>query len=212
MPDEPVIMPWQAQPFNNDYEICAEFVRLRDKFGLTTAVELGSAVGGTTRWLCTFFKKVVTIEINPTFRDICLKRVGSFENLISKLGDTVEVLPNIICGLDDNIIIFIDSHWNAFCPLEKELEIIAASGLKPVLAIHDFVVPGRPEFGFDSYNGQAFTFDWLKPHFDKIYGEEGYYHYYNTRIIEESAKRGILFVAPKKITISAPRKQTISIS
>lgn len=196
MPGEPIIMPYQAKPFNGDTLICEEFIKLRDNFGITTAIECGSAVGGTTKWLSENFEQVYATEINNDFRQYSLKRtVGIYvDNLY---GDSVELLPPILELCNNNTLLFLDDHWLEHCPLLDELAIIAASGLKPVIAVHDFLVPDHPEFGYDEYNGQAFTFEWLKPHFDKIYGEDGYDHYYNTGIVEASAKRGILYVTPK---------------
>lgn len=196
------LMPYQWVPFNGDNYIEQEFINLRDKFGIETVVELGTCLGSSTIFLAKNFESVITIEINKGYADIAqerfLDRVG-FKNKIELLvGDTVNVLPNIINAIDDNSIFWIDSHWGANCPLEKELGIIAEAGIKPVIVIHDFQVPDKPEFGFDEYNGQPFTFAWLKPLFDKIYGEEGYDYYYNTGILENSAKRGIIYLIPKE--------------
>jgi len=108
-------------------------------------------------------------------------------------------LKNILINLEDRALIFLDAHWGENCPLQKELEVIAdRSKKKPIIAIHDFKIPGKPEYGYDSYQGQDFTFEWLEPWFDLIYGKGQYEHFYNTGIVEESAKRGIIFLVPKE--------------
>jgi len=48
--------------------------------------------------------------------------------------------------------------------------------------------------GFDSYNGQDFELDWIRPRLDGIYGEGGWTHYYNTFERSTEIKRGIIFI------------------
>ena len=192
-------MPYQELAFNGDTCIEYEFIRLKHRFKINQAIELGTCLGSTAIWLGEKFEQVLTIEINPEYFAIAKERVESTRlfNIVLLKGDTVSTLPLVIHGISSNSIWFIDSHWQENCPLQKELEIIAQAKLRPVIAIHDFVVPGNPHLGFDSYNGQPFTFEWLKPSFDKIYGEDCYEYYYNRCIVEKSAKRGIIYLIPK---------------
>jgi hypothetical protein len=94
--------------------------------------------------------------------------------------------------MDKKVLLFLDAHWEASCPLLDELAAIAESGMKPIIAIHDFKVPNK-DFGFDSYNGQDYTWDWIAPSIEKIYGKD-FKHYYNT--VAEGAKRGCVFIEP----------------
>lgn len=197
LPGEPRIMPYQANPCNGDIHLCEEFLKLRGKFNIETVIELGSGVGGTTHWLCHNFKKVYSVEINDLFFSFTQKRIHGHRNVILIKGDTVEMLPGILCGEPDNILCWIDSHWLSNNPLLEELEIIAVSGLKPILAIHDMKVPNHPELGYDEYPAQNIVYEWswIKPAVDKIYGENGYDYYYNSKAT--GAKRGCVFVTPK---------------
>jgi len=140
-----------GSPFNGDTFIQEEFLRLRDKYSLTTAVETGTNHGDTTVWLARNFLKTVSCEID--------------HNLVQ--------------------------------PLLDELETIAKYELLPVIAIHDFKVPGGG-LGFDAYNGQEYTFEWIKPKIDKIYSfkNRGYKHYYNTPEKACGAMRGIIYIVP----------------
>lgn len=194
--NEPTLMFGQNFPFNGDSFICNEFIQLRDKYGIKTAIELGSCVGGTTKFLGLNFEKVYTIEINETFRNFCLSRIRGINNIESILGDTVNELPCVLQKCEDNPIIFIDSHWLHNFPLIKELKIIAASGLEPIIAIHDFKIPNEPKMGFDTWNGIEISYETVKPYLDEIYEEKGYTYYYNSDETSTEIKRGIIYICP----------------
>ena len=195
----PIIMPYQMDPFNNDNFIQEEFIKFRDKFGITTAIETGTAMGGTTKFLSDNFNKVYTIEINDNYRNHAIEFLGQRPNTTSILGDSSAELKNILDKCSNQTIMFLDAHWMNHCPLQNELTAIAESGIEPVIVIHDFFNPHDLRFGYDSYNGQPFTFGWLKPYFDEIYGVSGYDYYYNTGYYEDSAKRGIIYICPKNV-------------
>jgi len=192
---EPLIMPFQEQPFNGDKYIQKEFLKLKKKYNITTAIETGSALGYTTKWLAENFDKVKAIEVNATYFALAASRLTDYENAQVLLGDTVATLQSILSDVKDDTIFFLDAHWGLACPLESELQQIATVGIKPVITIHDFQVPDHPELGYDEYDGHPFSFEWLKPRFDAIYGENGYEGYYNEKA--EGAMRGIIYICPK---------------
>lgn len=193
---EPFLMPDQDKAFNGDLYVCQEFLRLKAKHGIETAIELGSCVGGTTKWLGENFKTVVSIEINPEFHGYCKERVKGLGNVYALLGDTVDLLQGVLLNCaDDKFIVFVDSHWEEKNPLLQELRIIAYRGLKPVIVIHDFVVPGRPELGFDSYGGQDYDWKWIEESINAIYGNDKYTYHYNSEAT--GAMRGVVFIEPK---------------
>jgi len=194
---EPILMQCQQDALNEDKIAQAEFKRLQQEFNLKNCIELGSCLGYTAAWLATFYEHVRTVEINSTFLHIAtMNRLGDLPNVTTYLGDSVSLLPQMLEGWGDDTFIFIDSHWGAITPAPSELDLIAAHGMKPVIAVHDFQVPNHPELGYDCYDGdKPFSFAWLKPHLDNIYGADGYDHYYNSEAL--GAKRGILYVTPK---------------
>lgn len=192
---EPVIMPYQDKPFNGDAFIQEEFLRLRDKFGIKNVVETGTFFGYTSKWMSENFRRVFTIEINHEFAKIAERRFLNIENITFNLGDSAVILSDILTLCGNDTMIFLDAHWNDFCPLKSELEAIGKSGLKPIIAIHDFMVPNA-SLGYDTYKEQAFTFEWLKEYFDRIYGHDCYDYYYNTEEKSGGAKRGIIYMHP----------------
>jgi hypothetical protein len=189
-----------GSPFNGDTFIEQEFLSLKDRFSLTTAVETGTNHGDTTVWLAKNFLKTVSCEIDHNLVQECAVKFKQ-ENVHVELfyGSSEAVLDYVIPhrGIGHDTIFFLDAHWNSYCPLLDELEAIAKYELLPVIAIHDFMVPGGG-LGWDSYNGQDYTFEWIKPKLDKIYSfkNRGYKHYYNTPEKACGAMRGVIYIVP----------------
>lgn len=203
MQDIPTLMPFQLNPFNGDEYIQQEFLNLKKKFNITSVIETGTCLAGTTIWLAENFNRVFTIEVNKTWLKIAINRIEAAsvgDKVKAFLGKSEQVLDDIIklYSLTDNIIMWLDAHWAEACPLLDELNAIEQNKIKPVICIHDFVVPNEPALGYDSYGGQPFTFEWIKPYLDKIYGEGLYEYFYNTNEKSAGAKRGIIYITPKQ--------------
>ena len=197
LPNEPVLMPYQSCHLNNDSYAANEFLKLKDKFNVKKVIECGSCCGGTSKWLGENFEEVITIEINEVFRNICLQRINGLTNITSILGDSVNHLPSILKNCTDNTILFLDDHWGEAFPLMDELKIIKQSGLKPVIIVHDCLVPNEPKLGYDSYGGVDISYVNMKPYLDDIYGADGYDYHYNSDLESTDVKRGILYCYPK---------------
>jgi|SRR5882672_457910 len=199
--NQPNLMPFQDHPFNGDRFIAAEFLILKHQFELTTAVETGTCLGSTTLFLSNNFEKVYTVDIDESYLSIARQKFISYKNIEVFKGDSATILTYQLNKLSNRTIYFLDAHWGSRCPLLEELAAIAHAGLRPVIAIHDFNVPGEPLLGYDSYNGQPFTFDWIKPMLDKIYNDEDgpddYEYYYNSYEKSAGAHRGIIYILPK---------------
>jgi hypothetical protein len=99
----------------------------------------------------------------------------------------------------DRFLFFLDAHWGNVCPLHAELDAIAQAGIRPVLMIHDWQVPDRPDLGHDYFpDGRPFSLENITAALDLIYGRDGWEHHYNDEA--EGARRGILYVEPKAST------------
>jgi len=197
----PLLMPYQLSPMNGDSFITNEMIRLKEIFGLKVAIETGTCFGSTSIWMAKHFPLVLTIESNQQYQDIAKERAknDSIGNIVFYLGLSESTLPHILekYSVGNDALFLLDAHWGNQCPLLDELKAIAAHGIKPCIVIHDMKNPRDAKFGFDTYNGQEFTFEWVKPYLDKIYGEDGYDWYFNTGFKQESAQRGVLYTHPK---------------
>jgi hypothetical protein len=200
--NEPILMQHQDKPFNGDGFICKEFLSLKNKFKLNTAIETGSCFYVTSEWLGNNFEQVFTCEINYEYAKFGLHRVENMPNVKYAMIDSVsyirDILPLIIKETD-NCIYFLDAHWNDFCPLLDEINLIGEikTNQPPIIAIHDFYT-GNPEHGHDTYHGQPFTYEWIEPSLKVLESKLNckYEYYYNSE--SEGANRGIIYLTPKK--------------
>ena len=105
---------------------------LQQAFNISHFVETGTFRGGTATWAARHFQNVTTIEGSESvYRDV-QPIVAKYSNIESLLGDTREVLPNVISRLDADAIFWLDSHWcgvDSFgssdqCPLLEELDAL----------------------------------------------------------------------------------------
>jgi hypothetical protein len=200
----PYKMRGQEYAFNGDIFLAEEFLRLRDKYGFSFVVETGTYIGTTTLWFVENFGGVTSLEVVPQFHAIASARLEGNEYA------TVRLMPGaeFLASMNENWIkafnplIFLDAHpvdgtGKGYDVVIQELEAIAVSGAKPsVLVLHDFQVPDHPEFQFDKFDGKPFTYEWVKSSLDRIYGEGGYSHYWNSQAT--GAKVGVLFVECNK--------------
>jgi hypothetical protein len=196
--EEPILMPFQSEPFNGDTFVCDEFLKLKERFNIDTAIETGSCLFYTTRWLSNNFKEVYTVECNPDYYLIGVEKVLDKTNVHSFLLDSVKFLNLTLPSFkDNNIITFLDAHWMNNCPLLDELEELSNLQTKqpPVIVIHDFFT-GNEELGCDEYNGQPFTYEWIEPKIKNIERKLNckYEYYFNKETV--GAKRGVIYLTP----------------
>jgi hypothetical protein len=182
----------QDKPFAGDTYMERDFLALKQRFGIRTVIETGTCYGSTALWFADHFMKVITCESQDATYRIARERLAPCNNVELRHGASQHELPNMIGNSEGPILFFLDAHFETFCPLLDELKAIANSGLKPVIAIHDFKVPDRPDLGFDTWGGQEFTLSWIHPHLEAIYGRYDY-HYNNEAT---GQRRGIIYVYP----------------
>jgi len=193
---QPSDTPFEVDAFGKDKYLGQQFESLIQKHSIGVVVETGTYKGQTTRALANMVRNVHTIEINETYYQEAMVELTDEHNVKQHLGSS----PKIIVSLEDSIgdnkaLFFLDAHWYHYNPLLDELKAIEEIGHKPVIIIHDFKVPARPEFGFDTYNGQDYDWDWIKKDIISIYGKNGFSYRYNT--YAEGQMRGVIFIEPK---------------
>ena len=113
--------------------INVEFLtKLQDNYkNYTNFIETGTYFGQTILYLEPYFSKLYTIEIKQQFyQNVKNKYKGNKINFY--LGDSSHVLCEILPGISNKSIIFLDGHWSAGdtgkgdkdCPLYEELNNI----------------------------------------------------------------------------------------
>lgn len=190
--------------FSKDIEVWQQFCELFKQFERNVIIETGTYLGQSTIDLAKL-APVYTTEIRKEYQDQAKERCKDAPNpIIFLLGDSAEILQDAILKLvkNEKPIIFLDAHWYGDNILARELKVLsefyANKEVKPVMIMHDFKVPGHPEYGWDSYNGQAFEWSVVKPYIEKLYGKDGFDHCYNRKYCNTANhKRGCLFITPK---------------
>lgn len=192
-------------PFNGDTFMEAEFLKIKEKYAVRYVIETGTYKGFTTRWLARNFDYVFSVEIMEHYYKEALNYLIGIKNVEIYHSNSTKILPLLLLKSEREIsrntdkgtlIVFLDSHWYAN-PVLKELEIIAASGMKPILCIHDMKNPNDETMAYDRYPEQniVYEYSWVKPGLDLIYGYNGYDHYFNTEAT--GARCGALWCTPK---------------
>lgn len=197
MVDEQTIL---NESFNRDKNIKNEILKLAKKFNIEIAIETGTNKGNTTFALSKIFNNVITIEVKPEYFKIAKAKFISVPNIQGYLGNSPDIMDVILPGIerDKKILFYLDAHWYKYNPLLDELNVIKNNCKNPIIVIHDFKVPDRPDFGCDKFpNGKEYTFENIKNNIDNIYGGEKNYHIYYNRVAE-GAKRGVIYIVPNK--------------
>ncbi|WP_424100578.1 hypothetical protein [Moorena producens] len=177
--------------FEGDLYIEEEIKKLVHKLEIKTIIETGTFLGGTTKKLAQIADKVYTIEIDTENIPEATEFLKDSTNVTVMEGSSPELLRDLLKLDNGNVLFFLDAHSHIYTPLLDELKAIAETGIKPVIVIHDWKVPNRPDLGYDSYNGQDYTFEWIKPSIEAIYGND-YIYYYNDKA--EGGKRGVIYI------------------
>lgn len=192
------LMAFQYEPFNGDKFIQMEMAKLAIKYPDAILFETGTCLASSTLFLAKHFPMVYTIEANRRYYAYSMQRVQEAEvsNINLLLGQSEELLPKLLFNLTlpTNVVFFLDAHWENFCPLLSELTAIAIAGIaNPIITIHDWKVPGST-LGYDTYNGQDFTLEWIEPYLQKIY-PSGFKYEYNSDEKSMGACRGIIYIS-----------------
>jgi hypothetical protein len=181
--------------FNNDTHLEAKFLQIKEQYGIKSVIETGTFYADTTKWLSDNFDKVYTCEVNAQYFKIGQEQLVGRTNVVSCLQDSREFLIEALKQAEGPVLIFLDAHWGEN-PLLREIEIIGESGVNPIVAIHDFKVPGK-NFGYDTYPGIVYDWDFIKESVGKAFDNQ-YTTEYNE--VATGAKRGCIFIYPNAAT------------
>lgn len=123
---------------------------LLDKYDIPFLVETGTANGDSVRAMSSEFEKIWTIELIPDRPEV----EDKFDNIISLVGDSVELLPQVISGLIDLkegkerqwVLFYLDAHYSGDtendtgypeCPLLDEIKAVGEYGEDAIIIIDD---------------------------------------------------------------------------
>jgi hypothetical protein len=119
-------------------------------------VETGTFLGDTTAWAARHFERVITVEAAPAIHETAMARHGNLSNVDFRLGDSRDLLSEIVDSLARPAIFWLDGHYSGWetagagdeCPVVDELAAIRSSSLEHSVFIDDarmfLCAPPRP--------------------------------------------------------------------
>lgn len=129
---------------------------LRRRTGATQFIETGTYRGVTSRRAARIFRKVLTIELDPTLAAESRRQLSDLRHVEVIEGDAMKELPKLLARPDvTDTIIFLDGHFSGSGtalgdmaePAVEEITMLAAAREKILgIVIDDFRDFGRPGF------------------------------------------------------------------
>ncbi len=102
------------------------------RFGTRTFIETGTHVGETTEWMARTGIDVVGIELSHVLYERARARLARYRNVKLVLGDSSQVLPDVLSGVTNPACFWLDAHFSGEgtargavdSPVMQELEAI----------------------------------------------------------------------------------------
>ncbi len=117
-------------------------------------IETGTFRGTTTEYICkTYGLPTITIEVDPYNAGYAGARLRKDEVEVINL-DTRAALHQLVereTIPKQNVLFYLDAHWDDDLPLTEELTLISKGFSDYVVIIDDFRVPGDEGYGYDNY-------------------------------------------------------------
>ena len=86
-------------------------LKFKEKAAIKNFVETGTYKGNTSFWAASQFEKVYTIEIDPAISGATAARPDRPENIEFLVGNSKDVLPQLVEKLEGRSIFWLDGHW-----------------------------------------------------------------------------------------------------
>ncbi len=122
------------------------FQNLIKLFHIDTFIETGTYLGNTTNNAASIFQEVHTIELSKNLYQAACERFKGFANVNVHLGNSSEVLKQILPSLKRKILFWLDAHpcggnstGNSWEVIFDELEIIKINKIKNAVIMVDDV-------------------------------------------------------------------------
>jgi hypothetical protein len=118
---------------------------LKHHYRIQSFIETGTSYGNTASWAGRHFEDVVTIEAQASIHALAKERHRLLTNVQFLLGDSRQVLRQVVPALRGRAIFWLDGHWSLGptfgegdeCPLLGEIDAINESETHHFLLIDD---------------------------------------------------------------------------
>jgi len=164
--------------FNKMPQTAACVKDLKEKYKLEVALETGTWLGNTTKFLSCIFEEVDSIEIDKNYYNLSTQNLRLFKNARVHFGNSATALLPLLNSkmLGKRLFCYLDAHWYSDWPLLDEIRQISQTHRDNcVLMIDDIKVPGRPDIQFDSYSQNGIklecSLEYVKKELDELFTE-----------------------------------------
>lgn len=114
-------------------------------YELNVFIETGTNDGGTPWLLKDDFRELYTIELAPQLWREALARFQDYQHVHCLLGDSTEVLPDVLANITEPALVWLDGHYSGGVtahgaldtPVKQELEALFADGRNHVILVDD---------------------------------------------------------------------------
>lgn len=185
---------------------------------VTAFVESGANMGNTAIYVGKTYPRVRVRSCEPGIASFAVasRRAREFPNVsivdATSPGFIESVLPDPArpdrpdaLGADDLPLFWLDAHGYGFhWPLWDEIDLITARLPRALVLIDDLLVPGRPQFGFDEYDGQVCSLAALAPRINPAREYVVVYPAYTDRTSEFHPLRGYGLLAFGDVRVDIP--------
>lgn len=131
-------------------------------------VETGTGVGTTIAYVARTYPHIQCFSCEPdkeAFKH-ALRNTSSYQNVTLRNEPSQEFLKrfqSLQKIYHSDVLFWLDAHSHGFrWPLKEELEFITTHFERSFILIDDFKVPGLDCFGFDVYQDQICSFDYIQ--------------------------------------------------
>lgn len=132
-------------------------------------IESGTNVGSTLAYVAGKYPNIQCISCEPDKQafEQAVKNTSQFLNVLI-FNETSQIFSKRFSyqynhSAEDNLLFWLDAHGYGFkWPLKDELGFITRNFKEAYILIDDFKVPGLECFGYDQYQEQICSFDYIK--------------------------------------------------
>ena len=160
------MMPIQDQGFHGDRYLIALFEALSGS--VENFVETGSEAGTTICYVATNYPNinVFSCEADPAIYEVVLHNLKGHPNVslaCERSPDFLYRLHQQVPSLSSSLsVYFLDAHGYGFrWPLKQEVRFLTNTLEKGIILVDDMKVPDHPEFGYDRYDYQECSLEFL---------------------------------------------------
>jgi len=161
-------------------------------------IETGANVGSTLIYVAKKYPGIKCFSCEPDVESFsfAMKKVKKLENANLWNESSPAFLTRILEAYGDTLkmhssLFWLDAHGYGYdWPLREEIDIITSNFNKAFILIDDFKVPGVDVFGYDSYNGQECSLDYIRDSFDPGKTYHIYYPGYTDKTSQHHPLRG----------------------